>query len=67
MLYNFMVNGGIRCIQFRCLTKNCTAVIQIRLSRPMCLELYQESKDLGRFMLRSGGNTIAAGIVTNIF
>ena len=52
---------------YRCLTKNCTAVIQVELSRPMCLELYQECKELGRFMLRSGGNTIAAGIVTKIF
>ena len=55
------------CIQCRCLTKNCTAVVQVELSRPMCLELYQECKDLGRFMLRSGGNSIAAGIITKIF
>ena len=32
----------------------------------MCLELYQDCKDLGRFMLRSGGNTIAAGVVTKV-
>ena len=50
----------------RCLTKNSTANIELELSRPMCLELYQNCKDLGRFMLRYGGKTIAAGIVTEV-
>jgi len=41
-------------------------VIQLEVQRPVCLELYQDCKDLGRFMLRSGGNTIAAGVVTKV-
>lgn len=50
----------------RCLTKNTTANIELELSRPVCLELYQDCRDLGRFMLRYGGKTIAAGIVTEV-
>ncbi|GIY44013.1 HBS1-like protein [Caerostris extrusa] len=50
----------------RCLNKNSSAVVEIEVNRPICIELYNEFKDLGRFMLRSGGSTIAAGLVTNI-
>lgn len=50
----------------RCLCKQSTAVVQLEVARPVCMELYQEYKELGRFMLRSGGNTIAAGVVTKI-
>lgn len=51
---------------FQVSTKQSTAVIQLEVQRPVCLELYQDCKDLGRFMLRSGGNTIAAGVVTKV-
>lgn len=50
----------------RCLTKNCSAIVDIELSRPVCLELYQDSKELGRFMLRYAGNTIAAGVISKV-
>ncbi|XP_046858247.1 HBS1-like protein [Xenia sp. Carnegie-2017] len=50
----------------RCLTKNSTANIELELSRPVCVELYKDCRNLGRFMLRYGGKTIAAGIVTKI-
>ena len=30
------------------------------------MELYQDCRELGRFMLRSGGTTIAAGVVTKV-
>lgn len=50
----------------RCLTGNQSAVIEVVLSRPIPLELYKNNRELGRFMLRSGGNTIAAGMVTEI-
>lgn len=51
----------------RCLMKNSNAVVEIETSRPICLELYKETKELGRFMLRVGGVSIAAGLVTKIF
>jgi elongation factor 1 alpha-like protein len=50
----------------RRLTKNSSAVIEITLQRQICCELYSDVKELGRFMLRQGGSTIAAGIITKI-
>lgn len=50
----------------RCLTKNSNATVEIETARPICVELYRDVKELGRFMLRSGGLTIAAGLVTQI-
>ncbi|KAJ8033459.1 HBS1-like protein [Holothuria leucospilota] len=50
----------------KCLTKNSNAVVEIETSRPICIELYKDHKDLGRFMLRYSGSTIAAGLVTQI-
>ncbi|XP_038057817.1 HBS1-like protein isoform X1 [Patiria miniata] len=50
----------------KCLTKQSNAIIDIETSRPVCLELYKDFKDLGRFMLRYSGSTIGAGVVTEI-
>lgn len=43
-----------------------SAVVEIELSAPVCLELYRDCRDLGRFMLRHAGATIAAGLVTEV-
>lgn len=48
----------------RCITKNSSAVIRITLDRVVCCELYEQNKDLGRFMLRCYGKTVAAGLIT---
>ncbi|KAJ7387955.1 HBS1-like protein [Desmophyllum pertusum] len=50
----------------RCLTNNSNAEVVIHTYKPVCVELYKDYKDLGRFMLRYGGETIAAGVVTEI-
>eukprot|EP00741_Cyanophora_paradoxa_P025566 tig00000383_g24671.t1 len=50
----------------RCLAKNTTATVEIALQRPTCLELYSDCRPLGRFMLRDGPKTVAAGIVTKL-
>lgn len=50
----------------RCVAKNSSAIIQLRLERVVCCELYEDNKDLGRFMMRSYGKTIAAGLITKI-
>ncbi|XP_042908568.1 HBS1-like protein [Parasteatoda tepidariorum] len=50
----------------RCLSKNSSAIVEIEVNRIICLELFKDFKDLGRFMLRSGGSTVAAGLVTEI-
>ncbi|CAF1299055.1 unnamed protein product [Rotaria sordida] len=50
----------------RLLTKNSSGVIEIVLQRQICCELYSDVKELGRFMLRQSGLTMAAGIITKI-
>ncbi|KAL3867651.1 hypothetical protein ACJMK2_040522 [Sinanodonta woodiana] len=50
----------------KCLTKNTSAVIEIEFERPICLELFKDNKDLGRFMLRNSGHTIAAGLIEEV-
>nr|XP_044611388.1 HBS1-like protein isoform X2 [Equus asinus] len=48
------------------LTKGQNALVELQTQRPVALELYKDFKELGRFMLRYGGATIAAGVVTEI-
>lgn len=50
----------------RMIKKNTHALIKINLSRPICIEVYSDIRQLGRVMLRSGGTTIAAGLVTKV-
>ncbi|XP_058027413.1 HBS1-like protein isoform X3 [Ahaetulla prasina] len=50
----------------KCLTKGQNALIELQTQRPVALELYKDFKELGRFMLRYGGSTIAAGVVVEI-
>lgn len=50
----------------RMLPHRCTAIVDIRLDRPMCMELFKEFAQFGRFMLRTNSKTAAAGIVTSL-
>uniref|UniRef100_A0A182JG83 Uncharacterized protein n=1 Tax=Anopheles atroparvus TaxID=41427 RepID=A0A182JG83_ANOAO len=50
----------------RCLGNNSCALVEIEFQRPIGMERYADFKDLGRIMLRVGGVTIAAGLVTEI-
>lgn len=50
----------------RCVAQNSSAIIQLKLSRVVCCELYEDNKDLGRFMIRSYGKTIATGLISKI-
>lgn len=43
-----------------------TAEIELQLSRPICIEKVKDFKLLGRFSLRSGSQTVAAGVVSEI-
>ena len=49
---------------FPCLTKQMTAVVQVEVTRPVCVEVYSDCKELGRLMLHNSGNTVAAGVVS---
>ncbi|XP_010624840.1 HBS1-like protein isoform X2 [Fukomys damarensis] len=48
------------------LTKGQNALVELQTQRPVALELYKDFKELGRFMLRYSGSTIAAGVVMEI-
>uniref|UniRef100_A0A8C5VI89 HBS1-like protein n=1 Tax=Microcebus murinus TaxID=30608 RepID=A0A8C5VI89_MICMU len=48
------------------LTKGQNALVELQTQRPIALELYKDFKELGRFMLRYSGSTIAAGVVTEV-
>lgn len=51
----------------RCLGNNSVAIVDIEMSRPICIERYKDVKELGRVMLRVAGVTVAAGLVTDVF
>ncbi|KAJ3393196.1 HBS1-like protein [Entophlyctis sp. JEL0112] len=46
----------------RAIPKNTTATIEIRVERPICVELAKESRELGRLMIRAGPAVVAAAI-----
>ncbi|KAL7749438.1 hypothetical protein RI367_004992 [Sorochytrium milnesiophthora] len=50
----------------RCITRGQSAHVEITLGKPICLDTFETSKELGRFMLRKGGETVAAGVTTEI-
>ena len=60
------VTGELKRRNPRLLTKNSSGVVEIALHRQICCELYSDVKELGRFMLRQSGLTMAAGIITKI-
>ncbi|CAH0406125.1 unnamed protein product [Chilo suppressalis] len=51
----------------RCLGNNSVAVVDIEVSKPICVERYKDVKELGRVMLRVSGVTIAAGLITDMY
>jgi elongation factor 1 alpha-like protein len=43
-----------------------SAIVEIKINRPLCMELFQNFRELGRFMLRYSDTTIAAGLITEV-
>ena len=50
----------------RFLLKGMSASVEIKINKPICMELFQDYRELGRFMLRYGDVTVAAGIITDM-
>jgi translation elongation factor EF-1alpha len=50
----------------RLLPHKVTAIVDIRLDRPLCMELFSDCQQFGRFMLRTNSKTCAAGVLTTI-
>jgi len=42
------------------------ALVAIKTAEPICIEMFNDNKQLGRFTLREDGQTIATGIVTKL-
>lgn len=50
----------------RVLGNNSCALVELSFQRPIAIERYSDLKEMGRVMLRVGGVTIAAGLVTEL-
>ena len=50
----------------RCLAGNCSALVEITVAKPIPVEVYRDNRELGRFMVRTAGHTVAAGMVTEL-
>ncbi|XP_068656232.1 uncharacterized protein [Aristolochia californica] len=50
----------------RCLLAKQSAVIEVTLDRPVCVEPFSDCRGLGRAFLRASGTTLAVGIVNKI-
>ena len=50
----------------RCLPGNSSADVVLTFQRPVCVELYKDFRDYGRLMLRVAGQTVAAGLITEV-
>jgi elongation factor 1 alpha-like protein len=50
----------------RALTKSCTAIVELQLAVPVCMEAFTDCRALGRFVLRRGGDSIAVGRIEQV-
>ena len=51
---------------YRAICGNSSALLELSFERPLCVEVYKDCKELGRFMLRTNGVTIAAGMISEV-
>ena len=59
-------SGNVTKKRPRALGSGKSGVVRIRIDRPVCLELYESYKQLGRFSLRMGTATVASGIISRL-
>ena len=50
----------------RCVRRGESALVEVTVSRTVCLETYADYRQLGRFMLRRNGATVGVGVVEKI-
>lgn len=51
----------------RGITSNSSSLVEITCEKPICIELFEDNKFFGRFMLRNESTTIAAGMVVKTY
>jgi elongation factor 1 alpha-like protein len=61
-----MKTGAIIKKKPRVLSRGSTAKVQITFSSPIAMEPFSVNRDLGRILLRLGGETVAGGIVLEV-
>lgn len=59
-------NGEVIKKNPRVLGNNSCALVELTFQRQIAIEKYSDLKEMGRVMLRVGGSTIAAGLVTEV-
>ena len=57
-------SGQVMRARPRALAKGATALVEVSLNRPLCMEVYGDFRALGRIALRDAGRTLAVGVVT---
>ena len=50
----------------RRISKNESGIIRLKFAQHICIEKYEDNKQLGRFVLRSNGDTVASGMILKI-
>ncbi len=55
--------GAVTRANPRCVTRNTTAVIELKVEAALCVDPFRVCKEMGRILLRAAGRTIAAGVV----
>jgi len=50
----------------RALTKSCSAIVELQLAVPVCMEAFADCRALGRFVLRRSGDSIAVGRIEEV-
>jgi len=61
------VSGAVTKRRPRVIPRSSTAIVEIVCKNRICLELFRNYKSMGRFSLRRGQETVAVGIVTQLY
>ena len=61
------VTGAVTKRNPRVVPKQSTAVVEITSRNRICMELFRNYRELGRFTLRRGTETVAVGVVTKLY
>ena len=63
----FSPTGDITKKNPRAIPRSSSAIIEITVKRPICVELFRSYRELGRFTLRRQGDTVGVCIITKLF
>lgn len=61
------VSGAIVKKSPRVLPRQSTAIVELTVKNKICLELFRNFRELGRFTLRRGNESVAVGICTKLY